>query len=272
MRTKSLSRREWLRLSSASALGLIASPIFGGEAPATRETSGLSFICVNDLHFSNTNEAPFFKRMVEKMKAVEPAPKLLLVAGDLVDSGTTGELDAIKGILAESGMTVKVVLGNHDWASNTDRKAFETAFPGSLNYSFDMDGWQFVCLDSTNGINLQNRIQKATFEWLDANLDKLDKKKPTILMTHYPLGPGVRTRSANAEELLNRFKGYNLKAAFNGHYHAYTETQFNDCVITTNRCCSVKASNHDSSKEKGFFACVAKPDGTLTRRFVVVDP
>jgi hypothetical protein len=135
-----------------------------------------------------------------------------------------------------------------------------------------MGGWQWVCLDSTNGINLANQIQKPTFDWLDANLEKLDKKKPMILVTHYPLGPGVRNRSGNAEALLKRFNDYNLKAVFTGHYHAFTETKYNGAVVTTDRCCSVKAQNHDGSTEKGFFACVAKKDGTLERKFVTVEP
>jgi calcineurin-like phosphoesterase family protein len=269
---RTLSRREWLRLATVAAVGLESLPVFGQEKPASEGTTDLSFVCVNDLHYSAKTEAPFFRKMVDKMKAVEPKPKLLMVVGDLVEKGTAAEFEALKEILAESGMTLRVVVGNHDWASNTDRKAFEEAFPNSLDYSFELNGWQWVCLDSTNGINLANQIQKATFDWLDANLDKLDKKKPMILVTHYPLGPGVRNRSGNAEALLKRFKDYNLKASFNGHYHAFTETKYNDVVITTGRCCSVKAGNHDNSKEKGFFACVAKQDGALERKFVAVEP
>lgn len=271
MTKNTLSRRDWLRLAAAAAISFNALPVIGQEKPD--ESGDLNFICVNDLHYSASTEAPFFKKMVEKMKAVEPKPKLLLVAGDLVDKGTDEEFNAIKEILAETGMTLKVVIGNHDWASQTDKKGFEKAFPDSLNYSFEMDGWQFVCLDGTNGVtNQANQIPKAAFDWLDANLEKLDKKKPLILMTHYPVGPGVRMRSANADDLLKRFKDYNLRAGFTAHYHANTETKFGEAMIYTGKCCSVKANNHDGTKEEGFYACVAKKDGTVTRKFVQVDP
>ena len=40
-------------------------------------------------------------------------------------------------------------------------------------------------------------------------------------------------------------------------------------VLTTNRCCSRKANNHDGSKQKGFFACAAR-GGKVTHTFVEV--
>ena len=271
MNTRSLSRREWLRLTAVAAVSVNILPVFGQEKPEEKQLADVPFVCVNDLHFSNKSEAPFFRGMVEKMRALEPKPKLLLVAGDLVDGGTTAQFDAIKEILAESGMTLKICIGNHDWASATDKKAFENAFPDSLNYSFDMGGWQFVVLDTTNGVNNQaNKAPLATFDWLNANLGKLDKKKPMILTTHYPIGPGVRNRSGSAADILKRFNDYNLKAAFTAHYHANTEVKYGDAMIYTGRCCSVKANNHDGSKEKGFVACVAGKDGTVKRQFTQV--
>jgi hypothetical protein len=271
MNTRFLSRRDWLKLTAAAAVSINTLPILGQEKPDQKAPAALSFICVNDLHFSSKNEAPFFKTMVEEMKAVEPKPKLLLAAGDLVDSGTAVQFDAIKEIFAESGIMLKVCIGNHDWASATDKKAFERAFPDSLNYNFEMDGWQFVVLDTTNGVNNQaNKAPQATFDWLDANLGKLDKKQPLILMTHYPIGQGVRNRSGSANDILTRFKEHNFKAAFTAHYHANTEVKYGDAMIYTGRCCSVKANNHDGSKEKGFVACVAGKDGAVTRKFIQV--
>jgi hypothetical protein len=67
--------------------------------------------------------------------------------------------------------------------------------------------------------------------------------------------------------LLKRFKGHNLIAVFNGHFHASTERRVGAATATTNRCCSFSHKNHDGSKEKGYFLCRAQ-EGKITREFV----
>jgi hypothetical protein len=261
-----VSRRRLLGMTAGVCL---ASGFWPGALAAQDASAGeFPFICVNDLHYTDENCAPFFKRMVEKMKQASPDSKLLLVAGDLVENGTVVQCAAIKELLAASGMTLKVVIGNHDYASDTDRKAFEEAFPDSLNYTFEHGGWQFVCVDTTFGRN-GLEIQKPALQWLDDELPKLDKKRPMILMGHHPLAAGVAIRVRSADAMLDRFKEFNLRAAFNAHYHAFTEKTLRDCVLTTDRCCSFRANNHDGSKEKGFFACQVK-DGKVVRQFVEV--
>ena len=64
-------------------------------------------------------------------------------------------------------------------------------------------------------------------------------------------------------------KPFNLAAAFNGHYHAFTEKKIGESIVTTNRCCSHAKNNHDGTKEKGYFLVDAK-DGKLNRQFVEV--
>jgi 3',5'-cyclic AMP phosphodiesterase CpdA len=188
----------------------------------------------------------------------------------LCEKGAPAELTGIRDLLKQANRETKVVIGNHDWTSQTDRKAYEELYPDSINYSFQHMGWQFIGLDTSYGVEWQNTaIQKPTFDWLDQNLPKLDKRRPTILFTHFPLGEGVRYRPTNAEDLLNRFKEFNLKAVFNGHFHGATEKSRGDYLITTNKCCARQRNNHDGTREKGFLACKAK-DGKIIRQFVQV--
>ena len=60
---------------------------------------------------------------------------------------------------------------------------------------------------------------------------------------------------------------FNLQAVFNGHYHSLTERKHRDVLITTNRCCALKRTNHDGTKQKGYFVCEAR-DGRMERTFV----
>jgi hypothetical protein len=102
---------------------------------------------------------------------------------------------------------------------------------------------------------------------VDDHLPKLDKLKPMVILTHFPLGANVKYRPANADDLLDRFREFNLRAVFDGHWHGFTERTRGATVLTTNRCCSLKRDNHDGTKEKGYFVCDAK-DGQITRKFV----
>ena len=233
----------------------------------------ISFLCVNDLHYINSNCIPFFQKMVMKMRiaAAGPETRLLLVVGDVTDDGTPPQLMAMHDVIKTTALTPKYVIGNQDWTTDTDRRFFDTIYPNSINYTFEQNGWQFVGLDSTDGVKYQNTsITKATLDWVDANLPKLDKKRPMILYTHFPMGEGVTYRPKNAEDLMNRFKEHNLRAVFNGHYQGYTERTVGDYMITTGKCCSFRRDNYDGTPEKGFYICKSR-DGKMSREFVEVD-
>jgi hypothetical protein len=161
-----------------------------------------------------------------------------------------------------------MVIGNHDHLTPDDRKAYDDCFPKRNNYRFEHHGWQFLGLDTTEGRSAYGtNVPAHTLSWLDETLPQLDKKRPTIVFTHFPMGPHVITRPGNAEQLLARFKEYNLQAVFCGHYHAFTERRLGKTTLTTDRCCSFSRQNHDGSKEKGYFLCHAK-DGTVQRTFI----
>jgi len=108
-----------------------------------------------------------------------------------------------------------------------------------------------------------------TLQWLDDTLPNVEKWRPTVLFTHFPLGLLTPYRPLNAEAVLARFKDYNLQAVFNGHFHGFTARWFGNATITTNRCCAISRENHDGTKEKGYFVCEAR-DGHITRTFVEV--
>jgi UDP-2,3-diacylglucosamine pyrophosphatase LpxH len=78
-------------------------------------------------------------------------------------------------------------------------------------------------------------------------------------------------RATNADEVLEKFKEYNLQAVFNGHFHASTERKVGNVTLTTFRCCTFSRENHDGSKEKGDFLCQAR-EGKIARQFVEFKP
>ena len=102
-------------------------------------------------------------------------------------------------------------------------------------------------------------------------MPKLDRKRPTAIFTHFPLGPLTPSRPENADALLERLIGLNLQAVFSGHFHGFTERVLGNVALTTDRCCAISRANHDGTPEKGYFLCEAKA-GRITRTFVEVKP
>jgi hypothetical protein len=118
---------------------------------------------------------------------------------------------------------------------------------------------------------VKTNIQSDTLRWLDSNLPRLGRARPTVLFTHLPLGAGVMMRPLNADDMLARFTDFNLVAVLNGHFHGYTENVVRHATITTNRCCSISRDNHDGSVGKGYFPCTVM-DGVMQHQFVELKP
>jgi len=265
-----LSRRQMLRTSAGS---LLAAGLWPGVFQAADADAGESFhfVVLNDLHYLDKNCTAWHEGVVKQIKAHKEKVEFCLLVGDLAENGKAEQFDPVRTIYKGLDRPVHVVMGNHDWQTVKDRKAYDDLFPKATNYSFEHRGWQFVGLDSTDGPKPTVAVRKDTLTWLDENVPKLDKKKPLVLFTHFPLGPLVIFRATNADDVLEQFKDYNLQAVFNGHYHASTERKVGKVILTTNRCCSFSRQNHDGTKEKGYFLCQAK-DGKITREFVEYNP
>ena len=260
-----LTRRDALRLTAALALN-----------PFTRAAEagpGFDFIAVNDLHFSDEQCTPFFQNVVARMRESAPKAGFCLISGDLADRGTPEQFAALRVCLDQLGVPVFPVPGNHDYLTDDDRTAYGAAFPGRSNYVHTHLGWQFIGLDTTQGMDFDGTIISAvTLDWCDENLPKLDPHAPTVAFTHFPLGPGTTYRPRNAEALLARLDRLNLRGIFSGHWHGLNEQHIHDADVVVSRCCSRVRENRDGSPLKGWWVCRAASDGTLTRRFTALAP
>jgi hypothetical protein len=262
------TRREALKKISAGTLlalgmwpGALQAGIFGWG-----NHRDFKFIVVNDLHYLDDDCGHWLEGVARQMKAHDA--ELCLIVGDVADDGKHEHFSSATDIFKMPGIPFYPVIGNHDYLTQTDRSAYLDAFPSRLNYHFEHRGWQFVGLDSSEGQHSQNtEISTETLDWLDGNLPRLSRKKPMILFTHFPMGATVRYRPRNADALLERFRDFNLQAVYNGHFHGFTENKLGQTMLTTNRCCALKRTNHDGTKEKGYFLCSIK-DGTIQREFV----
>ncbi len=238
-------------------------------AEYAKDSETFTFVVVNDIHFFDKRCATWLDKVVEKINGHKA--DLCLIVGDMTEDGTAEQNAAVHEVLKGLKLPYHVVVGNHDYLPDNTRKPFEAHFPKSLNYRFDHKGLQFVGLDTTLGrAGSKTVIAKETFTWLTGQLKDMDKKRPTVLFTHFPMGWLVPSRPDNAAELLNEFKQYNLQAVFNGHFHSSTERKWGEATVTTNTCCSFHRKNHDLDPRKGYFLCTAK-EGKVSREYVQVN-
>ena len=256
-----------LKLSGAGflGLGLATRPL---SADASQRT-GFKFVHICDIHCRDERCHPWLRKIADSMSDHDPA--FVMINGDLSENGLPVQISAVLDIFGSLGVPVHCTVGNHDYNPETGRAAYEKLVPNSINYHFEHRGWQFVALDSTeNRLVVFTDVQPPTLAYLDATMPALDRDKPTVLFTHFPMGNGVLCQPFNAAQLMNHFDGYNLRASFSGHWHGYAERHFEHATVTNSRCGSWWRTNMDNSPEKGYFLCETTPDGNITHKFIVV--
>jgi hypothetical protein len=106
---------------------------------------------------------------------------------------------------------------------------------GQSYYSFSYKGWKFIVLNSiedTRKDDYIGKIDDVQIEWIRKELLETDKKTPIAISTHIPFisantqmftGTTVANDSSaviyNGKEVLDLFRGYNLKLVMQGHLH-----------------------------------------------------
>jgi len=264
-------RRDILRLGASAAIYAALTDRWARAADDAKASEDFTFVVVNDIHYFDKRCATWLgERVIPRIN--DHKADFCLIVGDLTEDGTVRQNAEVKDVLKGINVPMHVVVGNHDYqAANNDRKPFEDQWPKSLNYTFEHRGWQFIGLDTTQGHAGSNTvIHRDTLSYAKDALAGMDKKRPTVLFTHFPLGGFLPSRPKNANDLLALFENHNLRAGFNGHFHSKTERPWGDALLTTNTCCSLHRANHDFDPRKGYFLCTAK-GGKIEREYVRVN-
>lgn len=236
------------------------------EIPATAKP--IRFVALNDLHHEEPDCDPWMEALFRQVAQTKDTA-CCFGLGDLANSGKIASLRAIQRLSLLAGMPFHPCPGNHDLDESPVEGFYETVFPGRRNYTVAHNGWNFVVLDTTEGEKWNNvTIAKSTLDWLDETLPNLDPLAPLVLCTHFPLAAEIRMCPINAESVLARFIGHNLRGVFGGHYHAITRTARGAINLNTCACVSRVRDNHDKTPEKGYFVVDGDAHGHLKLDFV----
>lgn len=164
-----------------------------------------------------------------KLVSLQVRPDIVVITGDLVDTGQVEEYELLREMLGDLEMPVHLALGNHDVREN-----FLKVFPeygrdilpdGFVQYEAVYPELRMLVLDTLVEGEGHGGLCESRLEWLRARLATGDGK-PTLLVAHHaPFRIGsvfcdaVRL-TAGAEELKTIVRGYpEIQRLLCGHHH-----------------------------------------------------
>lgn len=125
------------------------------------------------------------ERVLEK--AMAWAPDLLLATGDLSEDASDASYDRLAAMLAETGVAVMALPGNHDDPAEVRRRFPASPVAGAWVHE-DVD-WHIVLLDSTYRGGIDGRLAGSVLSALEMAL--AESSRPVLLALHHqPLPVG----------------------------------------------------------------------------------
>lgn len=127
-------------------------------------------------------------RCLEAVAALDPAPDLLLLSGDLADEGVETEYARLRGMLTGMAMPVALMPGNHD-----RRAVLRGVFAGHdylggagpIDYHLDIGGLRLIALDSVVEGRAHGDLAAEQLQRLSALL-RSEPEKPVLIALHHP--------------------------------------------------------------------------------------
>ena len=194
-----MDRRHFLNLAAVGGGAVFASGLAGCTAAQTQGMSqgdykDFYFVQLSDVHWgyegpANPDSKVTLRKAVATVNALSEQPEFIVFTGDLTH--TTDDpaerrrrMAEFKSIVADLKVkTVRFMPGEHD--ASLDRGAAFKEFFGDTSYTFDHKGVHFIAIDNVSDPGA--KIGDEQLAWLKADLDRLDKKAPIVVLTHRPL-------------------------------------------------------------------------------------
>lgn len=263
-----MQRRKFITSSLLSG-AILASP-FSVNAKSTANRRSFRIVHITDTHmFPDPVPEKGIANLVSELNQLEDKPDFVIHTGDHI-------MDALKRNREETEAQWKVwkevfkdkldydlynCLGNHDvWGWGLEDKKVKTdplygktwareyLEIDNTWYSFERNGWKFICLDSVSPGD-ENRSYKAhlgdeQFEWLQKELANTSSNMPILIASHIPIlsasayFDGENEKSGNwvvpgawmhldARKIKILFNQYrNIKGAISGHIHLADYTNY----------------------------------------------
>jgi 3',5'-cyclic-AMP phosphodiesterase len=171
---------------------------------------------------------PYLERAISAVERLRPRPDLVLLTGDVVDTGTAAEYRLARTALERLTLPLFLLPGNHDERGGCREHLGawlgEVRADDSLAYLVDRFPVRVVALDSVIPGRGEGRLGSDQLEWLSRQL-AAGRERPALLALHHPpfeVGIGFMDRLGltDSEELARVIAGYpQVIGVVAGHVH-----------------------------------------------------
>ncbi|MDD5523828.1 MAG: metallophosphoesterase [Smithella sp.] len=169
-------------------------------------------------------------------------PELLFIVGDLVLTGRYSEYKQLLQYLEKYPAIFIAVPGNHDRPLIYFYRYF-----GSCSKVIDIGKWRFICLNTAN----------KKFSWIQQLMLQKRIRENTVILSHVPPKFGEwefyslpHGSTKYFLDALNKNR-QNIKSAFFGHLHGYSEQVYESVkMIVTGGCARSKAIYNNRYNEE----------------------
>jgi len=190
-----------------------------------------------------------FKDVIAHIDALSVKPDLILITGDLVETGHNWAYGRLKDLLHPFNIPCYFAMGNHD-----DRLAFEKVFETGLfqskflNYTIENFDLRIIVLDTLEPGRHGGAFCEERAAWLAEQLEE-DSKRPTVIALHHPpidTGIGWMTISPEAD-WVKRFRQTispynNIVQILTGHIHRNITQRMDNTLVTVSHAVAPKVA------------------------------
>ncbi|MCX7174584.1 MAG: metallophosphoesterase [Proteobacteria bacterium] len=230
-----MDRRNFLSLAAVGGGAVFVSGLsgcanLGGmDKAANAANANFYFVQLSDIHWGykgpdNPDAAVTLGKAVATVNALADQPDFIVFTGDLTHTTDDGlerrrRMAEFKRIVAALKVKdVRFMPGEHD--ASLDRGAAFMEHFGPTHYTFDHRGVHFVALDNVSDPGA--KIGDEQLAWLEADLARLDKAAPIVVLTHRPLfdlAPKWDWATRDGAKALQILTPFQNVTVFYGHIH-----------------------------------------------------
>lgn len=149
--------------------------------------------------------------------------RFVILSGDITQTGRDKDLLLAKTILDSLQIPYHIIPGNHDtkW-SESGATAFARLW-GTDKFLFEFEDYAFLGIHQGPLMKMADgHFAPEDLRWLDNKLAAIGKKKPLVIVSHYPLDNSID----NWFEVTERLRPYNVQFVMVGHGHSNRNLNF----------------------------------------------
>ena len=232
---------------------------------------------ITDLHITlpgsplqrRVDTGRYLTKAVEKLCALDPAPDVLIISGDLVESGTREEYAYLRSLLAPLTLPIYVIPGNHDERAAMRRSFSDHAYlpsQGFMHYVIEDYPVRLIGLDTVIARKTDGEMCAERRAWLNTVLQQAPARPTLIFMHHPPFATGIVHMDAcgfrNAEDFAAVIRPHSqVERIICGHLHRPIQARFAGTLALT--CPSTAHQIDFDLKPESPVAFIMEPPGLM---------